>query len=75
MFHLIRFLAYNSVGFVKTIEDSNIVVEFHDIDTHHSEFYNNTGNKSNEKTYRDIKIFIFFILTFDPAMKKFYSSH
>ena len=50
MFYLIRFLAYNSVGFVKTIEDSNIVVEFHDIDTHHSEFYNNTGNKSNKKT-------------------------
>lgn len=38
-----RFLVYNSVGLVKTIEDSNIVVEFHDNDTHHSEFFNNTG--------------------------------
>jgi len=41
-----RFLVYNSVGIVKTIQDNNIDVDFHDNETHYNLFFPNTENYS-----------------------------
>ena len=38
-----RFLVYNNVGIVKTIQDNNIDVDFHDNETHYNLFFPNTG--------------------------------
>jgi len=41
-----RFLVYNNVGIVKTIQDNNIDVDFHDNETHYNLFFPNTENYS-----------------------------
>ena len=42
-----RFLVYNQVGIVQTIQDNNIDVDFHNEATHYNLFFNNPGNISN----------------------------
>jgi len=41
-----RFLVYNQVGIVQTIQDNNIDVDFHNEATHYNLFFNNPDNYS-----------------------------